>query len=260
MKRVSILTALSLLAGWNAFGQVGNGTITGTVSDQAGAVVPMAKIDARNVETGVVYSAASTQAENYTIPDLPVGTYTVTTSVTGFKAYTHTNLQVAAAATLREDISLQVGNATESVTVTEESTLLKTETADIATNITVREIDELPLMGIGATQSGTSGYRNPYDVVDMLPGVVDYNAANDIGLNVNGLTMQSMLVDGQEASTRVLGIGGTGQYYQIGQMGVDSIQEVSYQTSNYAPGVGYIRTTFSDRAPFPGISSRLSLG
>lgn len=237
MKTVFVLMFTSLFAGM-AFGQVGNGTITGTVTDMGGAVVPMAKVDAKNVETGVVFSAQSTAAGNYTIPDLPVGTYTVSTSVTGFKTYSHTNLIMAAAATLREDIVLQVGASSESVTVTAESTLLKTETGDVATNITVREIDELPLMGVGATQSGTSGYRNPYDVVDMLPGVVNYNAANDIGLNVNGLTMQSLLVDGQEATTRVLGIGGTGQYYQIGQMGVDSIQEVSYQTSNYAPEYG----------------------
>ncbi len=221
-----------------AWGQVGNGTITGTVQDPAGAVIAAAKVDAKNADTGVVYSSATTNAGNYTITDLPVGTYTVTATVMGFKTYTHSNLQVAAAATLREDITLQVGNAAEAVTVTAESSLLKTETGDLSTNITVKEIDDLPLMGIGATQSGTSGYRNPYDVVDMLAGVVNYNAANDIGLNVNGLTMQSMLVDGQEASTRVLGIGGTGQYYQIGQMGVDSIQEVSYQTSNYAPEYG----------------------
>ncbi len=211
MKTVSVLAFLGLLAGGIAFGQVGNGTITGTVTDMAGAVVPSAKVDAKNVETGVVYSAASTAAGNYTIPDLPVGTYTVNTTVSGFKAYNHTNLHVAAAATLREDVVLQVGNATESVTVTAESTLLKTETGEVASNITIKEIDELPLMGIGATQSGTSGYRNPYNVTEMLPGVVNYNAANDIGLNVNGLTMQSMLVDGQEATTRVLGAGGTGQ-------------------------------------------------
>jgi hypothetical protein len=238
MRTAIVLACFASLAGVRTFGQVGNGTITGTVTDMAGAVVAGAKVDAKNVETGVVYSSTSTGAGNYTIADLPVGTYTITTSVTGFKTYSHTNLQMAAAATLREDIALQVGGATESVTVTAESTLLKTETGDVSSNITVREIDELPLMGIGATQSGTSGYRNPYDVVDMLPGVVNYNAANDIGLNVNGLTTQSMLVDGQEATTRVLGIGGTGQYYQIGQMGVDAIQEVSYQTSNYAPEYG----------------------
>ena len=124
------------------------------------------------------------------------------------------------------------------MTVTAESTLLKTESGDLATNITITQIDELPLMGIGVNNSGTSGYRNPYNVITTIPGAVNYNAMNAIGLNVNNLTTQSMLVDGQESTTRVLGIGGTGQYYQIGQMGVDSLQEVSYQTSNYAAEYG----------------------
>ena len=234
--------ALSLIlclffAGALAYGQVGNGAITGLVTDPAGAVVAGAAVQVKNTDTGVVYSGASTTAGNYTVADLPVGTYSVTVTVSGFKTYTHTNLAVGAAQTLEENVPLQVGSSTESVTVTAEATLLKTETGDLATNITITQIDELPLMGIGANNSGTSGYRNPYNVVVMLPGVVNYNAANDIGLNVNGLTVQSLLVDGQEATTRALGIGGA-QYYQIGQMNVDAIQEVSYQTSNYAPEYG----------------------
>jgi hypothetical protein len=75
-----------LFAGLTAFGQVGSGTITGSVTDQAGAVVPAATVEARNVETGVVFRGVSTNTGNYTIPDLPVGTYVVTVKVQGFKA------------------------------------------------------------------------------------------------------------------------------------------------------------------------------
>src|SRR5208282_4524438 len=84
-----------------SFGQVGNGTITGTVTDPAGAVIPGAAVEAKNTATGVAFSAVSTSTGNYTVPDLPVGTYTVTVKAQGFKAYTHTNLAVAAAQTLR---------------------------------------------------------------------------------------------------------------------------------------------------------------
>jgi len=232
------LVALFVIVASLAFGQVGNGVITGVVTDQAGAVVAGATVEIKNVDTGVVFPGASTTAGNYTVSDLPVGRYSITVTVKGFKTYTHTNLAVAAAQTLREDVALQVGNTSESVTVTAESTLLKTESAELAHNVTITQIDELPLMGIGVNNSGTSGYRNPYNVVEMLPGAVNYNAMNSLGLNVNGLSMQSMLVDGQESTTRVLGVGGTGQYYQIGQMNVDAIQEVAYQTSNYAPEYG----------------------
>src|SRR6202000_1835439 len=111
---VLCLLFVSLLA----IAQVGNGTITGTVTDQAGAVVAGAKIEAKNAETGVVYPAASTGTGNYTVTDLPVGRYTVTVTVMGFKTYSHSNLTVQAAGTVREDVPLQVGANTESVTVT----------------------------------------------------------------------------------------------------------------------------------------------
>src|ERR1700733_708017 len=116
--RVASLAVCLLFAALLAFGQVGNGTITGVVTDPAGAVVPGAQVQVKNVETGVLFSGASTAAGNYTITDLPVGRYSVTVTVSGFKTYTHTNLDVEAAQTLREDIGLQVGSSTESVTVT----------------------------------------------------------------------------------------------------------------------------------------------
>src|SRR5579862_5055150 len=98
-----------------AFGQVGNGTITGTITDPTGAVVPGAKVDARNTQTGVHFDTASTVTGTYTITDLPVGSYTVTVTVTGFKTYNHSNLGVPATQTVREDIALQVGASSESV-------------------------------------------------------------------------------------------------------------------------------------------------
>ena len=79
-----------------AFGQVGNGTITGTVTDPAGAVVAGATVEAKNAETGVVYRATSTSSGNYTIGDLPVGTYTRHRDGDGLQDLHHTNLVVAA--------------------------------------------------------------------------------------------------------------------------------------------------------------------
>src|SRR5579872_2885308 len=89
---VLCLTITSLAA----FGQGVNGTITGTVTDPSGSVVSGAAVEAANVETGALYSAASTNVGNYAIPGLPVGTYTVTLKAPGFKTYTHTNLAITA--------------------------------------------------------------------------------------------------------------------------------------------------------------------
>src|SRR5208282_1961855 len=84
-----------------AFAQTDRGIITGTISDPAGAVVPNAPIEAKNLGTGVVYPAASSGTGNYTIPQLPVGTYEVSVTVPGFKRYVRTGIGVEVAGTDR---------------------------------------------------------------------------------------------------------------------------------------------------------------
>ena len=223
-----------------ALAQVGNGTITGTVTDPAGAVVAGAQVQAKNAETGVVYTAATTSAGIYTITDLPVGTYTVTAAVQGFKTYTHSNLAVSAVSTVREDVALQIGASTESVTVTGEASLLKTESGELATNVSIDQLDQLPLLGVGTVNAGTSGYRNPYNTLLTLPGVSTYAssgqfAINGLGGTSNGAMTETMRIEGQDATSRIFG---TYDYTQMAQPGADSIQEIAYQTSNYAPEFG----------------------
>ncbi len=236
--RISAFVVCLFVAALTAFGQGATGTITGTVSDPAGAVIAGAKVDAKNVNTGVVYSGATTNAGVYTIADLPVGSYAITAAVQGFKTYTHTNVAMQAAQVLREDIPLQVGSSTESVTVTAEATLLKTETGDLAHNVTIDQLDELPLLGIGTTNAGTSGYRNPYNTLLTLPGVSGYNSSGTFEINGLGqsfVTTETMRIEGQDATSRIFGIY---DYTQMAQPGADSIEEIAYQTSNYAPEFG----------------------
>jgi hypothetical protein len=228
-----------------AFGQGGNGTITGTVTDPTGLSVAGANVQARNTETGVVYSGASTGAGNYTVPNLPVGTYELSVTVSGFKTYTHTNLTIAAAQTLKEDIPLQVGATTESITVEAQASLLNTETGDVTHNVTLEQMDNLPLLGIGTVNSGTSGFRNPYNTLLTLPGVSDFATSglftvNGLGGSIPGnpfvasLT-ETMRVEGQDATSRIFG---NYDYTQMAQPNADAVQEIAYQTSNYAPEYG----------------------
>ena len=191
-----------------AFGQVGNGTITGIITDQQSSVIAGAKIEVKNSETGVVFSGQTTAQGNYTIPDLPVGKYTLTVTVMGFKTYSHPNMQVDNAAVVRQDVELAVGASTESVTVTAESTLLKTESADNTTNFTLSQLDDLPIFGIGTTNSGTSGYRNPYNTLLTLPGVANFATGSAFGGALSGTTIngigltESIIMDGQDATDR----------------------------------------------------------
>src|ERR1700683_1784047 len=177
------LVAFLMLFASLAFGQVGNGTITGVVTDSTGAVVAGAPVEAKNTETGIVFRGVSTNAGDYTVTDLPVGIYAVSVTAKGFKTYTHTNLALSATQILREDIALQVGNATESVTVTAEASLLTTESAELSRNVTIESLDALPLIGIGTVNAGTSGFRNPYNSLLTLPGLSSYDSSGTFTLN-----------------------------------------------------------------------------
>ncbi len=239
----SVLIALGLLLlAPFAFGQGGTGTITGTITDPTGAAVASANVEARNVETGAVYTGASTASGNYAIPNLPVGTYELTVKVAGFKTYAHTNLTIAAAQTIRQDVPLEVGAASESVTVEAQASLLQTETGDQTVDVTLTQMDNLPLLGVGTVNAGTSGYRNPYNTLLTLPGVSQYSSS---GLfNINGLgggtsftpsLGETMRIEGQDATSRIFN---TYDYTQMAQPNTDAVQEIAYQTSNYAPEFG----------------------
>ena len=235
--RILSVSLLLLLISVAAFSQVGNGTITGTITDPVGAVIAGAAIDATNSATGVPYAAVSTNTGAYTIPSLPIGTYTVTAKVQGFKTYVHTNIALEALQTIREDIPMQVGNAaTETITVSAEASLLKTESSDITHLMSIDQLDDLPLLGIGTANSGTSGVRNPYNSLQTLPGVSGYASSGQFAINGLGGTMtETMRVEGQDSTSRLFG---TYDYTQMGQPSADSIQEIAYQTSNYAAEYG----------------------
>lgn len=138
-----------------AFAQSDRGTITGTVLDEAKAVVPGATVTAKHTETGTISKTITTATGNYTLPSLPVGVYEVTIELAGFSKATQPRIQVQLAQTVRLDITLKVGAYTETITVTDEAPLLKTENAEQATNISGEMFNSLPLnFGGGGGQTG----------------------------------------------------------------------------------------------------------
>jgi Carboxypeptidase regulatory-like domain/TonB dependent receptor-like, beta-barrel len=214
-----------------AFGQSDRGSITGTIADPAGAVVASAKIEAKNVATGAVYQVASTDTGNYTLSQLPAGTYEMSVTVTGFKKFIRPNLVVQVAGTLRIDVVLEVGATSESVTVTEATPLLKTESGELSHNVTTERLDNLPAITLG-NAGGLGNIRNPLQAVTLLPGT---QFANDNTLRVNGMpsSTYSIRVEGQDATNGI-----HREFTQVNQAGMDAIQEVSVQVSNYSAEFG----------------------
>jgi hypothetical protein len=157
--RVVLVVAFLFVACGIAFAQGDRGTITGTVEDAAKAVVGGASIEARNSESGATYTAATTETGNYTLAQLPAGTYQFTVSLPGFKKYVRPNILVAATQTVRLDVELEVGAAEESITVNEDIPLLSTESGEISHTITAGRLIDLGLLGIGGTYSSSQGLR-----------------------------------------------------------------------------------------------------
>jgi hypothetical protein len=197
-------------------------------------VVAAASVEARNTQTGVVTTVASSATGNYTIPSLSVGDYEIRVSVSGFKKFIRQGLGVQNAQTIRIDIALEVGSAAEAVTVTEAAPLLKTESGELSHVVPIERMNSLPVLQTGGS-AGSGGIRNPIAVVALIPGSAMTIGVTGPTVRINGgvNNSQTMLVEGMDASNS-LGQGAS----QQNQVGVDSVQEFAIQTSNYAAEFG----------------------
>jgi hypothetical protein len=120
------------------------------------------------------------------------------------------------------------------VTVTEAAPLLNTESGALSHNVDVKKMDELPVLGIGGTLSGSAGIRNPYNMVMTIPGV-NYIPNSLMRINGTPANSQSFRVEGQDASNT-----GTPGVPQQTQPSVDAIQETAILTSNFAAEYGQV--------------------
>src|SRR5215510_8851831 len=147
MRRDSLLIGPCLLfTAVMAVAQTDRGTITGAVSDATGAVIPGVAIEAKNVQTGAVYQAGSSETGNYTLAQLPAGNYELSATLPGFRKFVRTGLIVSVATVFRIDVTLEVGASDQSVTVEAASPLLKTESGEVGHNITYDNVNNLPVL------------------------------------------------------------------------------------------------------------------
>jgi hypothetical protein len=231
MRPVLCVLCLLLLIG-AAFAQSDRGTITGTISDPTGAMIGGATVVAKNTQTGTDYQAASTGTGNFTLAQLPIGTYELSVTATGFKKYARPGIIVSVAQVVRVDVKLEVGQITELVTVEAESPLLKTESGELSHNISYDRVDSIPLLTLGGGAGLMGNIRNPLQIVTLLPGA---SFASENTLRINGMpsSSQAIRIEGQDATN-----GLWRQINQTNQAGVDAIQEVSVQTSNFSAEYG----------------------
>jgi len=216
--------------------QVTTATIVGTVTDPSGSIVPGATVTARNLDNGLTRTVTSSDTGAYRLEFLPVGKYAVEVTYTGFKKAYISDIVLQVNDTSRVDISLTVGQVSETVTISEMATpAVNTSTSEIARTIQSAEITSLPLVE-----------RNVYTLLDLTPGVQSNNngvAAASTGTStfILGYPEQRTLINGGTD-------GGTGSvnYYLDGGINMtnlrntgnilpnpDAIQEFKVQTNSY---------------------------
>lgn len=228
-----------LLAAGVAAAQSDRGAIAGTVMDSSGGVVADATVTATGADTGVVYKTITTSTGAYHISDMQVGIYNISVSSPGFKSAKQTNVLVQVNTTSSLDITLQAGDVNETVTVLADLPTLQTETSDIGTVVSERQIMELPL-AVNAT--GQSHLRSPETFVFLTPGTAGPGTA-DSGSGI----FQAKLAGGQNFGNEVLLDGAStaradsGSSFDQTAPSVEALQEFRVTTSTVPAEFG--RTT-----------------
>ncbi|MEI9981199.1 MAG: carboxypeptidase-like regulatory domain-containing protein [Edaphobacter sp.] len=177
--RLLILGCFVMALSGMAFSQgIVTGTITGTITDASGAVIRDAPVIATNKQTGVKVAGQTDSGGNISLKDVPIGSYTVVVSASGFSPLTVNNLEVTSGSTSTIGAQhLAVGNTAEQVEVSTAQNLLETSQAQITTTFDTQNITDLP----------TGGGLDRLTL--LIPGVVRTLANNDA--NTNGVGFSS---------------------------------------------------------------------
>ena len=147
------------------------GSVTGTVTDNSGASIPGVTVTVTNEGTGLKLETTSDGEGGYTVRNVLPGTYTLSASLQGFKTFSQTGIPLTAGNILRVNASLEIGDLTESVTVTSEAALLKTDKADVSVELQPKEITDLPL----------NQFRNYQALMNLVPGATPGTFQNSQG-------------------------------------------------------------------------------
>ena len=217
---VLFLVAIPLCA------QLGTGTISGTVFDQSGAVLPGANVTATNTGTRFVRQTVSSETGDYRLPGLLPGTYELAVEFGGFSRFVRSGLTLQVDQNARIDAHLQVGSSTENVVVTAQAPLLQSEQSSVGAVVDRQKIVDLPLNG-----------RNFVQLATLMPGVNTGDRTDGAGpgggISIAGARPEqnSFLLDGTINSD---------QFNNLLNFrpSIDILQEFKIQTSNYSAEFG----------------------
>jgi hypothetical protein len=218
VRKAILLVCVCALLCWPAFGQLNYGRIFGAVTDQTGGVVAGAVVTVVDVARGINHPLTTDGAGEYSASSLLPGTYTVRAEAKGFKISERQNIAVAVGQDLRVDLTLQTGEQTQTVTVTESLPLIQTTNAQLGEEIENQVLNDLPLNG-----------REFEKVMIYQPGV----RANGLDISVNGNRTDNngWLFDGIDDINHLSAsgpiVGGQQNFDEATILPIDMIQEVN---------------------------------
>jgi Carboxypeptidase regulatory-like domain/TonB dependent receptor-like, beta-barrel len=225
-RQVAIFATLfCFLAPAGAFAQGALGTITGTVTDSTGAVIPDAAITITQVDTGITRKISSSSAGYYRI-SVPPATYRIETTKEGFKASIVDNVIVPVAQVVTQNITLQVGQLRQTVTVSSAPPLLTPDTAMISTSMSPKEFATLPI------QLDDGGRQLQAFIFTSLPGTVGGSYAGS--LSGGQLFSADIMIDGVSIARYDMNGGSLTEF----SPSTDSIGEFNVQMSSYSAEYG----------------------
>jgi hypothetical protein len=226
LRRIALGVFLS--AALFAQSEIGGASVNGTVTDSSGAVVPNAKVTLSNTATGFKRDTQTTDTGLYTFSRVPVGTYDVSIESQGFKTARKTGIILEVGAVATVDITLELGTAAETVSVTAEAPVVEATRSQTSTLVTEKAVADLPVNG-----------RNFISFVTLTPGVVtDPPRGGDISFAGQRGTFNTLLVDGADSNNLFYGqaTGRTGfRPYAFSQ---DAVQEFQVNASDYPAEIG----------------------
>ena len=169
-------TVMVILFSISAQGQSTAGRILGTLTDQSGAAVAAGTVIVTDVQRGTSRTITTDESGTYAAPDLQPSTYKIHVEAPGFKSVERLNIQIEVATDVRADFTLQTGQITEVVTITEDVPLVNTTSATLGGTLSNKEINDLPLNG-----------RNYENLLQLRPGVMRYPGGGFSTTSTDGL-------------------------------------------------------------------------
>src|SRR5215467_1918920 len=228
LRHAGLLCVLILGVSFQASAQ--EATMVGTVTDPTGSVIANAKITAKNAETGLERATSTNEAGQYVLPDIRIGHYDVKAEATGFKAAEQKGLVLQVGDRARVDFQMQVGGASETVTVEAAPIRVQTDTGEVSNVITDQQLAQISTNGrsiyvlAGLTAGASSN----------ITGLLNVPVGGDSTVSFNGLrpSHNIYLLDGGEDLDR----GGSGNMSIAPSS--DAIAEFRMLTSNYSAEYG----------------------